>query len=342
VGIKTTDFRDARLQAQEILLRMHCRKKIKRPLLLVSCLFLSCVLHAQDNKYTGRYNGSRHELAQEVILLPDHRFIYSSSYGASDELVRGKWEVRNDTLLIQEEQLDRPPFAVYGRYNDTISKGRLFTFNDYSQNVEVVFGFDSGTAVDSFRRLFSPGQTSFSHGEKLRVISKPVQIFSLAMPSVKVLSSALYDIYDFTPSNMNELRLFYVAPRAKDSVPIRAIVKNDSLWFVTADEGLKAFGEREPLAASLQEYEEVFRQRDVMVPDSLQMSGDMYYLLQPAAYRCAEVAISNAHPHFARDEEEEEADAVTSPVKIEPITTDPLVEPAPPAPPAPPKKKKKQ
>jgi len=179
---------------------MHLCKKINRPLLLVSSLLLSCTLFAQDSKYAGRYNGSRHELAQEVILLPDHRFIYSSSYGASDELLRGKWEVRNDTLLIQEEQIDRPPFAVYGRYNDTISQGRQFTFNDYSQNVEIVFGFDSGTAVDSFRRLFSPGQTTFSHREKLRVISKPVQVFSLAMPSVKVLSSSLYDIYDFTPS----------------------------------------------------------------------------------------------------------------------------------------------
>jgi hypothetical protein len=280
---------------------MHLCKKITRPLLLVSSLLLSCTLFAQDSKYAGRYNGSRHELAQEVILLPDHRFIYSSSYGASDELVRGKWEVRNDTLLIQEEQLDRAPFAVYGRYNDTISQGRQFTFNDYSQNTEIVFGFDSGTAVDSFRRLFSPGQTSFSHREQLRVISKPVRVFSLAIPSVKVNSSALYDICDFTPANMNELRLFYVAPRIRDSVAIRAILKNDSLMFVSPDEGLKAFGVKEPLAPSLREYEDVFSQRDIMVPDSIRMSGDMYYLLKPAATRSTAIHISNARPHFARD-----------------------------------------
>jgi len=316
---------------------MHPHKKITRPLLLVSSLLLSCALFAQDSKYAGRYNGSRHELAQEMILLPDHRFIYSSSYGVSDELLRGKWEVRNDTLLILEEQLNRPPFAVYGRYNDTISQGRQFTFNDYSQNVEIVFGFDSGTAVDSFRRLFSPGQTTFSHRENLRVISKPVQVFSLAMPSVKVLSSSLYDIYDFAPSNMNELRLFYVAPRIRDSVPIRAVLQNDSLCFVTAEGGLKPFGIREPLAPSLREYDEVFSQRDVMVPDSIRMSGDMYYLLKPAASRTAEVRISNARPHFARDEAiEAEIDAAAAP-------TVPVVDVvAPPPPPALPKKKKKQ
>ncbi|HEY1165445.1 MAG TPA: hypothetical protein VGE90_09750 [Chitinophaga sp.] len=313
---------------------MHLCKKIPRPLLLVSGLLLSCTLFAQDSKYAGRYNGSRHELAQEVILLPDHRFIYSSSYGASDELVRGKWEVREDTLLIQEEQLNRAPFAVYGRYNDTISQGRQFTFNDYSQNVEIVFGFDSGTAVDSFRRLFSPDQTTFSHHENLRVISKPVQVFSLAMPSVKVPSSSLYDIYDFTPSNMNELRLFYIAPRIRDSVVIRAIVRDDSLLFVTADEGLKAFGIREPLAPSLREYDEVFSQRDIMVPDSIRMNGDMYYLLQPTASRSAEIHISNAGPHFARDEAAE-IDAAAVPA-------DPVIDVvAPPPPPAPPKQKKK-
>jgi hypothetical protein len=339
VGVKTTDFRDASIAAQEILLCMLLWKNANRPLLSAFCLFISCTLQAQDNKYAGRYNGSRHELAQEVILLPDHRFIYSSSYGAADELVRGKWEVRNDTLLIQEEIIDRPPFAVYGRYNDTLSKGRLFTFNDYSQNVDIIFGFDSGTAVDSFRRLFSPGQNTFSHHEKLHVISKPVQVFSLAMPSVKALSSSLYDIYDFTPSNMNELRLFYIAPRVRDTVPIRAIVKNDSLWFVATNEELKAFGAREPLASSLKEYDEVFSQKDIMMPDSLRMSGDMYHLLKPAAYRCAEVPISNARPHFARDEEME-TDAVTDPLMAAPI--DPVTDPVPLAPPAAAEKKKKQ
>lgn len=340
MGVKTTDFRDASLEAQEILLCMHLRKNVNRTLLLAFSLLLSCALSAQDNKYAGRYNGSRHELAQEIILLPDQRFIYSSSYGAADELIRGKWEVRNDTLLIKEEIIDRPPFAVYGRYNDTLSKGRLFTFNDYSQNVNIVFGFDSGTSVDSFRRLFSPGQNTFSHREKLHVISKPVQVFSLAMPSAKALSSSLYDIYDFTPSNMNELRLFYVAPRVRDSVPIRAVVKNDSLWFVTTDEELKAFGAREPLASSFREYEEVFSGKDIMVPDSLRMSGDMYYLLQPAAYRCADVRISGARPHFARDEEDADMSVVAEPaIPVADAVTDPaaLVPP-----PAPPKKKKKQ
>jgi hypothetical protein len=166
------------------------------------------------------------------------------------------------------------------------------------------------------------------------VISKPVQVFSIAMPSVKVPSSSIYDIYDFTPSNMNELRLFYVAPRVRDSVAIHAILRNDSLWFIT-DEGLKAFGIREPLGPSLREYEEVFSQRDIMVPDSIRMSGDMYHLLKPAAYRAAEVHISNARPHFARDEEAE-TDTAAAPAA-------PVVDAvAPPPPPAPPKKKKKQ
>ena len=296
---------------------MHLCGMIKKPLLLVISMFVTSLLFAQDNKqagnkYAGYYNGSRHELAQELVLLPDHRFVYSSSYGASDELLRGKWEVRNDTLLMQEEIIERQPFIVYGRNNDTITQGRLFAFNNYSQNLEIVFGFDGGTVVDSFRRLFSPEQYTFSHREKLKVISRPVQVFSLAMPSVKALSSSLYDIYDFTPGTMNDLQLFYMAPQVKDATPIRAVVKSDTLWFVTADEELKAFGARQPLSSSPGEYDEVFGKKDLMVPDSIQISGELYHLMPAGSYRSATVKISNAVPHFHR--EEEETEATTAPV----------------------------
>lgn len=296
---------------------MHLCGMIKKPLLLAISMFVHALLFAQDNKqagnkYAGYYNGSRHELAQELVLLPDHRFIYSSSYGASDELLRGKWEVHNDTLLMLEEIIERQPFVVYGRYNDTITQGRLFAFNNYSQNLEIVFGFDSGTAVDSFRRLFSPEQYTFSHSEKLRVTSRPVQVFSLAMPSVKALSSSLYDIYDFSPGTMNDLQLFYVAPQVKDAAPIRAVVKSDTLWFVTAEEDLKPFGARQPLSSPLGEYDEVFSKRDLLVPDSIQLSGELYHLMPAGTYRSAAVKISNAVPHFHR--EEEGTDATTAPV----------------------------
>ncbi|WP_380873385.1 hypothetical protein ACFB49_41160 [Sphingomonas sp. DBB INV C78] len=56
----------------------------------------------------GYYNGSRMELAAELVLHPDGRFDYGLSYGALDEVAAGQWSVSEGAVVLESDPV-RPP-----------------------------------------------------------------------------------------------------------------------------------------------------------------------------------------------------------------------------------------
>lgn len=73
----------------------------------------------------GDYDGGQREMAARLRLLPDGRFQFALSYGALDEVAKGRWVERDGRVLLTTEPAPKAPrFAVV---SDTPSKdGRVY------------------------------------------------------------------------------------------------------------------------------------------------------------------------------------------------------------------------
>ncbi|KIO75057.1 hypothetical protein TH53_22640 [Pedobacter lusitanus] len=245
---------------------------MKKESLVCFLLILTINTYAQKSNFIGRYNGSKPELAQELLLLPDGHFIFSLSYGAVDKLISGQWTVNGDKIRLLEKKVAMEPFIVYGRHSNTLKKGKLFIFKEYAQNTSVVFSFTDTFDPGSFKLLHLQDQTTFSHTDQLNVISKPVTTFFLSKSAN--MSSELNDkvkVYEITPaSEWNEFMLFYNGEAEIPAFTIEASLK-DSTLMIEAD-GRKgvSFGRREELPANfnIDNYKDYFK-TGTGLPDTL-------------------------------------------------------------------------
>lgn len=67
--------------------------------------------HAQSTR-AGDYDGSQMELATALRLEPDGHFKYMLSYGALDELARGRWSEHDGKVWLTTEPPPTPPRFV--------------------------------------------------------------------------------------------------------------------------------------------------------------------------------------------------------------------------------------
>jgi len=77
----------------------------------------------------GYYNGSRMEVAAELVLHPDGRFDYGLSYGALDEAAAGRWTVADDAVVLESDPV-RPPvysFSDLGAEKAGLVTAKLIT-----------------------------------------------------------------------------------------------------------------------------------------------------------------------------------------------------------------------
>ncbi|PTD18984.1 hypothetical protein [Sphingomonas fennica] len=63
----------------------------------------------------GAYNGSRAEVAAELILRPDGRFEYGLAYGALDETASGRWHVAAGSVVLDSDPVRAPAFSFTDR-----------------------------------------------------------------------------------------------------------------------------------------------------------------------------------------------------------------------------------
>lgn len=91
----------------------------------LAAMLLVAAPAAAQSPLAGDYDGGQMEMAARLRLLPDGRFQFALSYGALDEVAKGRWVERDGRVLLTTEPTPRPPrFAVV---SDTPSKdGRVY------------------------------------------------------------------------------------------------------------------------------------------------------------------------------------------------------------------------
>lgn len=66
--------------------------------LLIFILIINGIANAQNNNFVGSYWHTEMEYAEQMHILKPHRFSWQAVYGATNQDLRGKWKVENDTI----------------------------------------------------------------------------------------------------------------------------------------------------------------------------------------------------------------------------------------------------
>jgi hypothetical protein len=293
-------------------------------------LLLTIAAYAQKSNFIGRYNGTKPELAQELVILPDGHFIFSLSYGAVDKLISGQWTANGDKIRLIEKKTAMEPFIVYGRHSSTLNKGKLFIFQEYAQNTGIAFSFADIFDASRFKLIHLKNQHTFSHTNKLNVTSKPVTTFFLSKPMHKnPADKGEVKVYEFTPAaEWNEFMLFYNRETEDPPFVIEAALNGNTLMIQNNDRESTSFGRKEELPANfnIDNYQAYFKE-GTDLPDSLSRRDTSdnqitYHLIKSRRNFSSTLNIKQNEAYF---EPEKDFDKVP----VEPVVTElpPLIIP---------------
>lgn len=135
----------------------HCSSTLLLILLLMQVTTLFAQKTNMDTSHTfttGCYSANQMEVAEEMCLFDNHRFVYSISYGAVDQFTKGTWELQHDTLYLTSDKA-APKYLVAASVDKTIAAGKmlvLFAFN-YQHAPYIVFQFSEHPSMDSMVAL---------------------------------------------------------------------------------------------------------------------------------------------------------------------------------------------
>lgn len=305
---------------------------MKRISVLAGILLFNLSVHAQKSAFPGRYNGSKMEIAQEIMILPDGRFLFSLSYGSVDRMIVGKWTEAGGKLSLKEKKAVSEPFLIFGRHNDKAEKGKLFTFKGYAENTSVALSFEDAFDANAFQLLHLRDQSTFSRSNSLNITSRPVNKFFLSKGVYGPSEEDNNVVYTFVPAaSWNDFISYYNPQAEVPPVNFQAVLKNDSLFLAEEGNGESYFGVKKELSKeiNLKEFDRYFL--NAGVPDSLSLpdsTGDrhIYHQLKSTENFKSKLNIPDHEAYFKR--EDEGGDPVTDQVQT---TTGPEVSiPAPP------------
>lgn len=317
---------------------------MKRISLITGMLLFNLAVHAQKSAFPGSYNGSKMEIAQEIMILPDGRFLFSLSYGSVDRLIVGKWTEAGGKLSLKEEKAAADPFLIFGRHNNTAEKGKLFTFKGYAENTSVAVSFDDAFDANSFQLLHLRDQSTFSRSNSLNVTSRPVNKFFLSKGVYGPSEEDNNIVYTFVPSaNWNDFILYYNPQAEVSPVNLQAVLRNDSLFLAEEGGEESYFAVKKELSKEidLTKFDSYFL--NAGVPDSLSLpdtagNRHIYKQLKSTENFKSKLQIPDHEAYFKR--EDEAGDAAIDQVDVTPVTT--KIIPAPPKITAPEKKSAKK
>jgi hypothetical protein len=296
---------------------------MKKINLLIGMLVLNLAVHAQKSVFPGRYNGSKMEIAQEIMILPDGRFLFSLSYGSVDRMIVGKWTETGGKLSLKEEKAAADPFLVFGRHNSKAEKGKLFTFKGYAENTSVALSFDDVFEANSFQLLHLRDQSTFSRSNSLNVTSRPVNKFFLSKGIYGPSEEDNNMVYTFVPSaDWNDFILYYNPQAEVPPVNLQAVLKNDSL-FLAEEGGVESyFAVKKELSKeiNLTKFDSYFL--NAGVPDSLSLpdtagNRHIYKQLKSTENFKSKLQIPDHEAYFKR--EDEAGDSVIDQVEVTPV-----------------------
>jgi hypothetical protein len=317
---------------------------MKRISLLAGMLLFNLAVQAQKSVFPGRYNGSKMEIAQEIMILPDGRFLFSLSYGSVDRIIVGKWTETGGKLSLKEEKAAADPFLIFGRHNSQAEKGKLFTFKGYAENTSVAVSFDNAFDANNFQLLHLRDQSTFSRSNSLNVTSSPVNKFFLSKGVYGPSEEDNNVVYTFIPSaDWNDFILYYNPQAEALPVNLQAVLKNDSLFLAEEGGEESYFAVKKELSKEidLTKFDSYFLQTGV--PDSLSLpdtagNKHTYHQLKSTENFKSKLKIPEHEAYFKR--EDEEGDPGIDQVETTAVATE--ITPAPPRITAPKKKTAKK
>lgn len=299
---------------------------MKKISLLAGMLVLNLTVHAQKSVFPGRYNGSKMEIAQEIMILPDGRFLFSLSYGSVDRMIVGKWTEAGGKLSLKEEKAVADPFLVFGRHDSKAEKGKLFTFKGYAENTSVAVSFDDAFEANSFQLLHLRDQSTFNRSNSLNVTSKPVNKFFLSKGVYGPSEEDNNVVYTFVPSaSWNDFILYYNSQAEVPPVNLQAVLKNDSLFLAEEGREESYFAVKKELSKEidLTKFDPYFL--NAGVPDSLSLPDSAgnkhtYHQLKSTENFKSKLQIPDHEAYFKR--EDETRDAVVDQIEVTPVATE--------------------
>lgn len=225
-------------------------------------------------------------------------------YGAVDELMYGKWTVKGETIHFEEQKNTGTPFIAYGRANPAVSKGKNFIFKEYAQHTGITFGFGEHYAPDLFKLLNADDQSSYSHTNRLSVVSRPSPSFFLAKPVGPIPKKDSSSVYQFTPAaELNDFILYYDGTADRAKLAVTGILKDNVLYI-----NEERFGAKEELAQNfkMDKYTAFFNKK-AGPPDSLSIADSTgtrftYQLVEPARNFNAVLQLPGNEAYFKTEE----------------------------------------
>lgn len=86
---------------------------------------LALALLAAASPLAGTYDGGQTEMATQLRLVDDGTFQFALSYGALDEIAKGRWTERDGKVLLTTEPAPKPPAFTVVK-DEPAPAGQLF------------------------------------------------------------------------------------------------------------------------------------------------------------------------------------------------------------------------
>lgn len=288
-------------------------------------IFIMTASFAQSIDYTGSYNGSRHEMVMQTLLMPDHSFVIAMSYGAVDQLITGKWKQQGKGIYLEEDApVMQAPFLVYqGQGNG--SDGEL-TFQNFERNTAVAFRVLDSFQADSMKYLHLPGQTTFSHSNSLTLPAGKLKTFFISQQ----VGETQHEVYEYTLApGCNRVLLFYTSNNKQLFKGFAQL--QDGVLYIKNDGEQQLIGRKEPLPEN---YKQVMArvQRDKQIPETLNRTYDdgsvAYHLLPSRRKFNSKLNLKNDQAYFGHPQANQQAEPQVDTLEpMVPVTPPPPIKP---------------
>lgn len=160
---------------------------------------------AQAAVRPGSYDGSQHELATGLELLPDGRFRFGLSYGALDERAEGRWAEQAGKVLLTTEPAPKPPrFPIVS--DTSVADGKIFAS---LQDADALGGFSltllvryEGADVFEHVEAGEDGLVPVPPGRTVAEIVPDLPIYTTGLEPHKLTPGGHRLVFRFEPNDL--------------------------------------------------------------------------------------------------------------------------------------------
>lgn len=271
-------------------------------IIVVNIIFWTLPAIAQEDEYIGAYNGSKHELVLQLYILPENDFVITMSYGAVDRLVVGKWKEEGAAIVLQEDRsgLDEP-FFVYQAKREIVDK--RYTFQHFDWNTTTAFGTMDSFDPARLMYIHRPDEFHFSHENNLSLKDTSNTFFIS-----RAQENTIQEVYAYeSGEGYNSIYLFYNQAIDDERFESRAILKDQTLYWLNDSGGTERVGVRDALPEGYQQMvKEVSDYKTV--PDTItRIENDVevsYYRLAPKQVFESQVDLDASKAYFFSDNDQ--------------------------------------